>query len=201
MSQTDASQKQSSFDPFELWRQVYESNEQAWSKAIRDMATTQDYAEAQGKVLESMLALQKMMRDGMSAQLNSLNVPTRDDVSRLGELVLSLEEKIDQIDDHFPALERRIAELDKKVDGLVDLGKKDRLSDLSQKIEKLAGIEKKVDQIAELEKKIDAVDRRLAALAERATIQPPEEVPAPGAEPERPARAPAGRGRAAGKTE
>lgn len=156
MSQAEPTQKPT-FDPFELWRQFYEANEQAWTKTIREITTTKDFAEAQGKLLESMLAFQRMMRDGMSAQLNSLNLPTRDDVSRLGELVLSLEEKIDQLDDKLPAIEKRLAALERKVDGLVAESKKDQLADL----------EKKVGRIADLEKSIEALDRRISGMSER----------------------------------
>lgn len=138
MSQSDPAPKPA-FDPFELWKQFYEANEQAWTKTLKEMTTTQDYAEAQGKMLESMLAFQKTMRDSMSAQLSSLNLPTRDDVSRLGELILSLEEKIDQLDDRMPALEKRLGAVEKKVDGLADLEKAieavgNRIAGISQRL-------------------------------------------------------------------
>jgi hypothetical protein len=39
----------------------------------------------------------------MNTQLATLNLPSRDDVARLGELILGLEEKIDQLDDRLAA--------------------------------------------------------------------------------------------------
>ena len=110
-------------DPLEAWRQfyeaseqawgkamkdLYEANEQSWTKAIKDVTTTNWYAEAQGKMLETFLAFQKAMRDGMTAQLGMLNLPTRDDVARLGELIVGLEEKVDQLDDRAADLEERL---------------------------------------------------------------------------------------------
>lgn len=188
MSQADAKQSTPNFDPFEMWRQFYEANEQAWTKAVKEMTTTQDYAEAQGKMLESMLAFQKMMRESMSTQLNSLNVPTRDDVSRLGELVLGLEEKMDKIDDHFPSLEARFGDLDKKADALARLEKK---------VDKLA----ETDRLAELEKRLDSIDRRIAGLADRVAREVQKEVQATAPEPDRSARASGGRSRGAEKAE
>lgn len=102
-------------DPFELWRQFYEVNEQAWTKAMKDVMTTRGYAEAQGKMLETFLSFQKMMRDGMSAQLNTLNLPTRDDVARLGELLVGLEEKIDQFDERLADLEDSVGGFEEQI--------------------------------------------------------------------------------------
>lgn len=99
MAEQRAAQEPARRDPFELWRQLYEANEQAWNKAIKEMTTTPDYAEAQGKLLEILLAYQKFIRDGITTQLTTLNVPTRDDISRLGELIVALEEKVDRLEE------------------------------------------------------------------------------------------------------
>ena len=52
-----------------------------------------------------MLAAQKSVRNNMRTYLETMNVPTREDIARLGELVVGLEEKIDQIADRFDAIE------------------------------------------------------------------------------------------------
>jgi polyhydroxyalkanoic acid synthase PhaR subunit len=88
-------------DPFEMWRKFYEANESAWSKAAQETTSTEAFAEMQGRMLETFLAFQKGARDAMNTQLATLNLPSRDDVARLGELILGLEEKIDQLDDRL----------------------------------------------------------------------------------------------------
>ena len=55
-----------------------------------------EFSESSGRLLETMLAAQKSVRDNMRAYLETMNVPTREDIARLGELVVGLEEKIDQ---------------------------------------------------------------------------------------------------------
>ena len=52
-----------------------------------------------------MLAAQKSVRNNMRTYLETMNVPTREDIARLGELVVGLEEKIDQLTDRFDAIE------------------------------------------------------------------------------------------------
>ena len=64
-----------------------------------------EYDEASGKLLETMLAAQKAVRDNMRTYLETMNVPTREDIARLGELVIGLEEKIDQVIDRLDAIE------------------------------------------------------------------------------------------------
>jgi polyhydroxyalkanoic acid synthase PhaR subunit len=92
-------------DPFELWRQMYETNERAWTSALEQAMSSPEFSESSGKLLETMLAAQKSVRDNMRTYLETMNVPTREDIARLGELVIGLEEKIDQLADRLDAIE------------------------------------------------------------------------------------------------
>jgi polyhydroxyalkanoic acid synthase PhaR subunit len=114
MSDQRGPQQPNQYDPFELWRQFYEANEQAWTKAIKDMTSTQAYAEAQGRMLEVFLSYQKMVRDAMSTQLTAFNLPTREDVANLGELIVNLEEKVDKLDESVAQLNDRLAAMEKR---------------------------------------------------------------------------------------
>jgi polyhydroxyalkanoic acid synthase PhaR subunit len=92
---------------FDLWKQIYEANEHAWNSALERAMATPSFAEAQGRFLESMLAAQKTVRDNTRSMMEALNLPTREDIARLGELITALEEKIDQLDDRVLALQER----------------------------------------------------------------------------------------------
>lgn len=92
-------------DPFETWRELYDANERAWSTALGEAMGSPEFADSSGKMLETMLAAQKSVRDNMRTYLETMNVPTREDIARLGELVVGLEEKIDQLADRFDSLE------------------------------------------------------------------------------------------------
>jgi polyhydroxyalkanoic acid synthase PhaR subunit len=95
-------------DPFETWRQLYDANERAWSSALEQAMGSDEFGEASGKMLETMLAAQKSVRDNMRTYLETMNVPTREDIARLGELVVGLEEKIDQLGDRLDAIEEAV---------------------------------------------------------------------------------------------
>ncbi len=95
-------------DPFEVWREMYDANERAWSSALEEAMSSPEYDEASGKLLETMLAAQKSVRNNMRTYLETMNVPTREDIARLGELIIGLEEKIDQLTDRFDAIDEMV---------------------------------------------------------------------------------------------
>ena len=94
-----------SSDPFEMWRQLYDTNERAWTQALDQAMNRPEFGASSGKMLETMLAAQKAVRENMRTYLETINVPTREDIARLGELVVGLEEKIDQLADRLDGIE------------------------------------------------------------------------------------------------
>src|ERR687883_1488542 len=92
-------------DPFELWRQIYETNERAWNTVLERTVNNPAFAESSGKLLETFLSAQRTVRDNMRFYLEQINLPTREDVARLGELIVALEEKVDQLDDRLSRIE------------------------------------------------------------------------------------------------
>jgi polyhydroxyalkanoic acid synthase PhaR subunit len=96
--------------PFELWRQIYETNERAWSAVLERTVNNPAFAESSGKILETFLSAQKTVRDNMRQYLEQVNLPTREDIARLGELIVSLEEKVDQLDDRLARIESSLVQ-------------------------------------------------------------------------------------------
>ena len=102
---TKAEQADRATDPYEVWRELYETNERAWSSALEQAMSSTEFGEASGKLLETMLAAQKAVRENMRAYLETMNIPTREDIARVGELVIGLEEKVDQVLDRLDGIE------------------------------------------------------------------------------------------------
>jgi|GEM_PF-6164065 len=100
------SEQSQSNDPkevFAMWRQLYDANEKVWSKASGEFMDTPAFAQWQGKMLETFLGFQKAWKESVTAQLEAANIATRDDLVRLGELIVGLEEKVDQVVDRLDA--------------------------------------------------------------------------------------------------
>ncbi len=93
-------------DPFLLLRKVYDTVEQLTGPALEKLITTQRFARLNGKVMEAILHTHRATRDNVSSMLHLMNFPAREDISRLGELVLQLEEKIDKLTDRLDAIEK-----------------------------------------------------------------------------------------------
>jgi polyhydroxyalkanoic acid synthase PhaR subunit len=105
---TKAEEPSRGTDPFEIWRQMYDANERAWTAALEQTMGSREFGESSGKLRETLLAAQKSVRDNMRTYLETMNVPTREDIARLGELVVGLEEKVDQVIDRLDTIEAAV---------------------------------------------------------------------------------------------
>lgn len=126
-------------DPFELWRQIYETNERAWNAVLERTVNTPAFAASSGKILETFLSAQKTVRDNMRQYLEQINLPTREDIAGLGELIVALEEKVDQVDDRLAENEGNVNARLAAIERLLD----DRLGSFERSVDgRLAGIER-----------------------------------------------------------
>ena len=117
------SEQSQSNDPkevFAMWRQLYDANEKVWSKASGEFMDTPAFAQWQGKMLETFLGFQKAWKESVTAQLEAANIATRDDLVRLGELIVGLEEKVDQIVDRLDAAAPRARDASSRTSKSVD---------------------------------------------------------------------------------
>ena len=147
-------------DVFGVWRELYEANEKAWTAALEQAMETPEFGESSGRLLETMLAAQKSVRDNMRTYLETMNVPTREDIARLGELVVGLEEKSDQIADRIDDLDDVIRSRSAD-DGKLDQIAK-QLDTVDRSLRSQATTVAKIDRIA---KRLDTVDRSLRSQA------------------------------------
>jgi polyhydroxyalkanoic acid synthase PhaR subunit len=150
-------------DVFGVWRQLYDANEKAWTAALEQAMGTSEFGESSGRLLETMLAAQKAVRDNMRAYLETMNVPTREDIARLGELVVGLEEKSDQIADRLDALDDVIRTQSAEAGKIDQIG--GRLDTIERSLRSRATEAAKIDRIA---KRLDTIERSLRSRATEA---------------------------------
>ena len=90
------------FDPTGMLKGMRDANMDAWSKMMIELVNTDAYAEATGAMLNSWLTtsgpFRKMMEDSMTKTLEQLNMPSRDDVTRIAERLTNLEMRLDDLD-------------------------------------------------------------------------------------------------------
>ncbi len=151
---TKAQEASQDTDAFAVWRQLYDANERAWNSALEGAMGSPEFGESSGRLLETMLAAQKSVRDNMRAYLETMNVPTREDIARLGELVVGLEEKSDQIADRLDVLEDAVRSRPAEVAKIDRIAK--RLDTIERAVRSRPAEVAKIDRIA---KRLDTIER------------------------------------------
>ncbi|MDD3307899.1 MAG: hypothetical protein PHO29_12490 [Acetobacterium sp.] len=82
----------------EVWKEMYFSNENDWARALKGFIATETFVSLLDKTLEQYLAYNKVSRQQMEKLAEKGINPTKKDVARVAELVISIEEKIDMIE-------------------------------------------------------------------------------------------------------
>ena len=90
------------FDPTGVWKNMRNQNLETWSKAMVDFVNTDAYADATGKMLDTWLSsstpFRKLMETAMTQSLANLNLPSRDEITRLAERMTNIEMRLDDMD-------------------------------------------------------------------------------------------------------
>ena len=89
------------FEPFTLWKDMYERTEKAWQNTIQDTLGKESFSEGLGQVQSNYLHYQEMINNYTDVYLKQANIPTRDEIANVASLVINLEDKIDNIDNQF----------------------------------------------------------------------------------------------------
>lgn len=121
-----------SFDPFKMWKNIYDQTESDWSGIIQQSMRKETFSEGMGETLNPFLQFQELSRKMTESYLEQMNVPSRDEVANVASLVINLEEKIDGLEEGFEEnseklnkekeigqLRKSITNLDKKMDKIL----------------------------------------------------------------------------------
>jgi polyhydroxyalkanoic acid synthase PhaR subunit len=119
------------FDPFEVWKSIYDKTEEKWSEVLQETMLTEGYSELMGQVQNGYLQYHELIQKGTNAYLKQVNMPSREEVSSIASLIINVEEKVDNLDqriedelltnqaDEIAKLKGSISKLDKKIDMLL----------------------------------------------------------------------------------
>jgi polyhydroxyalkanoic acid synthase PhaR subunit len=152
--------QQMSFDPFALWKQMYDKVEEQWSQTMDENMHKEDFSKWMGQCLNGYLQYQDMARKSTEKYLEQANMPSRQDLANVASMVINVEEKVD-------SLERIIEE-----NVLDSLKKGDTAKEIQLLKTELAKLSTKMDQIADL------LATKLQTSAEVASTAPNVKAPA-----------------------
>ncbi len=90
------------FDPTGMLKGMRDSNMEAWAKMMVEYVNTDAYAESTGAMLDAWLTtsspFRKVMEKSVNQAMEQLNLPTRDDVTRIAERLTNIEMRLDDLD-------------------------------------------------------------------------------------------------------
>ncbi|MBK3494133.1 polyhydroxyalkanoate biosynthesis repressor PhaR [Viridibacillus sp. YIM B01967] len=144
------------FEPFTMWKDMYEKTEKAWHDVIQDTLGKESFSEGLGQIQYSYLQYHELVNNLTEAYFKQANIPTRDEIANVASLVINLEGKIDNMDDQ---LYENSETMNKDINQL-----KRTVSNLDKKFDKV------LEALATLEKKIQTGDAMV--VTETANIQP-----------------------------
>jgi Poly(R)-hydroxyalkanoic acid synthase subunit (PHA_synth_III_E) len=99
------------------WRQMAEQAEQQWNQIFNQAMGTEAFASMMGRYMEGYLAFQQSLARNVERYMQSLNLPTRTDITAIGERLASMEAQLSAL----AAEQRRLL---KKVEAIENGGGK-----------------------------------------------------------------------------
>lgn len=82
----------------ELWKDLYFKNESAWADAFKKFVSTETFVKMLDQTLAQHLSLEKIAKQNMDKLFGLSSAPSKQDIARIAELVISVEEKVDSLD-------------------------------------------------------------------------------------------------------
>jgi polyhydroxyalkanoic acid synthase PhaR subunit len=114
-------------DPLELTVQWYNATSGPISEFVQELIEREEFLEPSSRFLQNYASLYKVFRRNSEEYLSSLQLPVRSDITRVASLIVSLEDKVDRLEEAFedfeygyaePATAENVGALEKSVESL-----------------------------------------------------------------------------------
>jgi polyhydroxyalkanoic acid synthase PhaR subunit len=121
-------------DPLEFAVQWYNATSGPYSEFVQDIIEREEFLEPASRFMQNYASFYKVFRSRSEEALRSLQMPARSDIARVASLVVTLEDKVDRLEEAFeefeygyakPATAEEVGELERRLDRVE--GKLDRI--------------------------------------------------------------------------
>lgn len=166
-------------DPFQVWKKMYFAFEDSLSKTVRDSVTTDSFANGIDWILNSYLQYLKLQKDFMSGYMEDTPFPSKRDVARVAELVVSLENKVDilegELDEKLTFMEDQAAAL---ADRLADQPAAITIAEFNKVFTPaMSAVKDLGKRVSDLDKAVKKIDASLGALSKQLQSDLAKKVP------------------------
>lgn len=86
-------------DPTEAFRNLITEWERGFDAMANRIMGTDEFSRSMNQFQDLQLSMQKRFNEAMAQQLSTLNIPSRDDILRLGESVRALDKRLSGIEE------------------------------------------------------------------------------------------------------
>jgi hypothetical protein len=95
-------------DMFSQWQEWNKTNQELWNRTLQSWIETEDFAQMFGKIMENYLVsynvLVKPAQEYTEQALRMMKIATIDDITRIAEMIVNLENKVDALTDEVAKL-------------------------------------------------------------------------------------------------
>jgi polyhydroxyalkanoic acid synthase PhaR subunit len=128
-------------DPLQFATQWYNATSGPMSELVADLVEREEFLEPSSRLLQNYASFYKVFKRNSEEYLRNLQIPVREDITRVAALVVALDEKVDKLEEAFEDFE----------DGFVEPATAESVAALEERLaERIAGIEKKFDDSADV---------------------------------------------------
>lgn len=107
-------------DPGSMFKQYMNEMEGTWTKMWDQVVASQWYARFQGTLMETILSTHQASQNNIKKYLESLSIPTIEDLARVTQQVIQTEKKIEDLEKEL----RSLKNIEDKLDTLLALSAK-----------------------------------------------------------------------------
>jgi len=90
-------------DIYSLWPDWNKANQDLWNRMLQSWIETETFAQLLGKAMQNYLTMHdafgKALQEYMVQALQTMKIASADDITRLAEMIINLENKVDQLAD------------------------------------------------------------------------------------------------------
>ena len=88
-------------DVLDLWRQWLTETERQWNAFFNNMMGTDTYSQGLGQFMEGYTTFQSLVAQNIERYFSLFNLPTRNDLVRIGEQLSGIEERLAAIEERL----------------------------------------------------------------------------------------------------
>lgn len=85
-------------DPAETFRNLVTEWERGFDAMANRLMGTEEFSRSMNQLQDLQLSMQKRFNEAMAEQLSHFNIPSRDDILRLGEAVHALDKRVARVE-------------------------------------------------------------------------------------------------------